>query len=431
MGRYLKQKLADLLLCSAVSVSLIPVICSGFVLTDPWSQSMVVILIASLLLQLVFTLLSRRRAAIRLGIAAGAVLAAAVFAWMRAENPLAGGGDSTFIFLLIQLLTPLLVFLLARSRAGCAVLFAAGVWICGLFRFLQYPEPDWCLFLFLGGAAALFFLRVYTVCAERAELGRVRAGGYAVQTVVICAAALAAAVGIYAGVIAPLDPATRELKLISELRSMELMQVLGISGTEIILDPDLTADVPPEETETEQEDRPEEPELPEKEPEPSQSLMQSVSDALTQTADAIRYDETVRSRLWLLLLIPAAVIAAYVLRWLDRRRWRRRVRALSGESAVVNYYHFFLSRFRRMGLTRGSGQTLREYALSHAAQMEPFDECGVSFQRLTGVYEAVVYGRHPVDEEELRDFERFYDGFYPALRRELGTLKYCAKAFRY
>lgn len=432
MGRYFKQKLADWLLCTAISVSLIPSICSGFVLTDPWSRSIAVILVCSLLLQLCFTLLSRSKATIWLGIGIGGALAVAVFVWMRAAKPLSGGADnSLMIFALIQVLVPLLVYLLGRSRWGIAALFLTGTLICAGCHFLQYPAPDWCLYPFLGGTAALFFLRVYTVSVRKSELEQGGAHGYARQVLALCAVALAAAVGLYAAVIAPLQPPTRELKLISELRSMELLQVLGVSSTEIILDPDLTADVPLEELETDQDTPDEEPEEPQIPDEPEEPFSEAISSALEQAADAIRYDETVCSRLWLLLLIPAAVIAAYVLRYLDRRHWHRRVCALPPESAVVNYYHFFLSRLGRAGLKKQSGQTLREFASHITAQTEPFDACGVSFRSLTEIYEAVIYGRHAVSDGELRGFEQFYDAFYPALRRETGRLKYYLKAFCY
>lgn len=434
MGHDRKQRLADALVCTVVSVSLIPVICSGFVLTDPWSRSTAVILVCSLLLQLLFTLLSRSRRTIWLGVGIGAVLFVGVFSWMRAADPLADtAANSIMIFAMIQILTPLLVFLLSRSRAGAAVLFLIGALICAGGHFLQYPAPDWCLFVFLPGTAVLFLYRVCAVAAAGAEVGQSSTLKYLRQTLILCAAALTIAVGIFAGVIAPLEVPTRELKLISELRSMELLEVLGVSGTEIILDPDLTSDISPEETEMDRESIEEDFEEPDSRAEAAaeSSLQETLSSALEQAADAIRYDETVRSRLWLLLLIPAAVAAAYVLRYIWKRHWRRQVRALSPESAVVNYYQFFLSRLGRVGLKKQPGQTLREFAAHITAQTEPFEKCGVSFRELTGIYEKVLYGRLSVSGDELQAFECFYDAFHRSLRREVGALKYYLKALRY
>lgn len=440
MGRYLKQKMADLLLCSAVSVSLVPVICSGFVLTDPWSQSLAVVIVYSILLQLIFTLLARRRVTIWLGVGAGAVLAVAVVAYLRITNPLSDEtANSAFLFALIQIIAPLLVFLLSRSRLGVIALFLMGNLICAGCHFLQYPAPTWCLFLFLAGVAVLFVYRVYTVSAAKMELGRVNTPKYLRQTLLLCVGSLAAAVGIYAAVIVPLNPPTQELKLITQLRSMELLQVLGISSTEVILDPNMTADVPPEETEMSSESGEEKSDAldgqgetqPGEMPDLGEELQETISSVLQQAASAIRYDSASFSRLWLLLLIPVAVIAAYALRFVLKRRWRARIQALPREDAVVNYYCFFLSRLGRMGLKKQPDHTLREFVQHAKTQLEPFESDNVPFAYLTNVYEKVLYGHHRVSEEEYDHFERFYDTFHHALRREVGTLNYYLKAFLY
>ena len=440
MKRYWKQALPDALLCTALTVSLVPAVCSGFVLCDPFSASTAFIALCSLAVQLLFALLARRKAAVRLGIGLGAAIAVGIFVCLRLRGPLAGEtAESAFLFALIELITALLVFLLGRSRPGIAALFLAGSWLCAGCRFLQFPASGWCLYLFLAAAAALYLLRVCTVCAARAELGGEALAGRILQPLLLAAAALAAAAGLYFGVIAPLHPPTRELKLITELRSMELLQVLGVATTETVLDPELSSDAPPEETEQTDKrgdtpsDAPDglDDTLPDAQPDPGETLAETISSALQEAAEAIRYDETLRSRLWLLLLLPAALAAAYVLRLALHRRWRRRVRALPREDAVWNYYRFFLSRLARAGLKRPPERTLREYAADCRTRLEPFETCGVTFAELTAVCERVLYGSGSVSEEEYARFERFYDGLSPALRRELGPVKYYLRAFRF
>lgn len=440
MGRYLKQKMADTLLCAVVTASLVPVICSGFVLTDPWSQSMAMIIVCSIVLQALFALLARRRVTIWLGVCMGAVIAIAVFAYMRVTNPLSDEtSNSTFIFALIQIITPLLVFLLSRSRLGLVTLFLIGNLICAGCHFLQYPAPAWCLYIFLAAVVILFFHRVCTVSAEKAELGSISPQKYLRQIIVFCVGGLALALGIYYCIVAPLNPPTQELKLITELRSMELMQVLGISSTEVILDPNMTADVPPEETEQSNQRGEEESDAldgqdetrPGEMPDFSEELQETISSALQQAASAIRYDSASFSWLGLLLLIPVAVIAAYVLRFVLKERWRKQVQTLPREDAVVNYYRFFLSRLGRMGLKKQPDHTLREFTQHIKAQLEPFESNNIHFVQLTDTYEKVLYGRHRVSEEEYDRFERFYDTFHRAMRREIGTLKYYLKAFMY
>jgi hypothetical protein len=55
----------------------------------------------------------------------------------------------------------------------------------------------------------------------------------------------------------------------------------------------------------------------------------------------------------------------------------------------------------------------------------------VTFAQLTGVYEAVIYGGAVPTEEELGQFEAFYQQFYRNLRREVGSVKYYLQVFRF
>lgn len=439
MRLYMKQNMVDTLLCVVLTVSLVPVICSGFVLTDPWSGSMAVIAVCSIVLQLLFVLLARRRVTIWLGVAAGVVIAAALFGYMRMTNPLTDEmANSTFIFVLIQVITALLVFLLSRSRPGVAVLFLIGTLICAGCHFLQYPAPAWCLYSFLAAVAVLFLHRVCAVSLAKAELGSIPAFRRLGQTVLLCAGGMALALSICLGILVPLKLPTQELKLVTQLRSMELMQVLGISSTEVILDSNLASDAPPEETEMSSESGDEDSEAPEEYDEAQsgetpniETIRENITSAFQQAASAIRYDRGTVSRLWLLLLIPAAVIGAYVLRCVQKKRWRKRVQTLPREDAVVNYYRFFLSRLGRVGLKKRPEHTLREFSSCFKTQLEPFEENGVRFAQLTEIYEKILYGHHRVSQEDYDRFERFYDTFHPALRREIGTLKYYLCAFRY
>lgn len=145
------------------------------------------------------------------------------------------------------------------------------------------------------------------------------------------------------------------------------METLGISSTRIVLDPNLSSIEEPDEEETGSEDNEEESDSPEGENDvPQQSLTETMRENFTSTVQqtwmAVRYDRHNFQWLWLLLLIPVVIAAAYFWRFERRKRWRKRVRALSRENAVVNYYRFFLKRLGRLGLKRPANTTLREYA---------------------------------------------------------------------
>ena len=437
MRQYLKNSIADLVLCTCMTLALVPAVCSGFVLTDAFSGNVAAILALSAVLTFVLLLLSRNRKATMAGIAAAVVLAFLGLLYINRSHPFTDEtANSTFIFALIQIVTGLLVWLLTRSRPGTVALFLIGTILCAGAHFLQFPIPVWCLYLFLPAASASFLCRVYTVSRQTADIVSVKGKAYLGQTAVVTVIAALLAGAVFFGVVRPLEPPTRELKLITVLRSMESLERLGVSSTQIVLDPELESVEEPEDEEKGNEENQEESDSPQGENEiPQQSLTETIRENFTsnvqQAWSAVRYDRHNFQWLWLLLLIPAAIAAAYLWRFERRKRWRKRVQALSRESAVVNYYRYFLKRLGRLGLKRPAQATLREYAAMNQVQLQPFEGEDCRFADLTATYESVLYGRHRVTDREYAQYESFFDGFYPGLKKELGPVRYWLKAFRY
>lgn len=438
MGQYLKKSIADLVLCTCMTLALVQAVCSGFVLTDAFSGSVLAVLLLSAALTFVLVLLSRSRAATLAGIAAAVVLAVLILIYINLTHPFTDeAANSAFIFALVQIVTALLVWLLTRSRPGTVALFLLGTILCAGAYFLQFPVPVWCLFLFLLAAAASFLCRVYTVSAQKADIVSATGKAYHGQTAIVAVVAVLLASGVFFGVIRPLDPPTQDLKLLTVLRSMQSLEVLGVSSTRIVLEPDLESTEDPEDEETgNEENEQDESDSPQGEDDiPQQNLTETVRDNVTSTLQqawsAIRYDRHNFQWLWLLLLIPIAIAAAYFWRFQRRKHWRRQVQALSRENAVVNYYRFFFKRLNRLGLKRSPNATLREYAAVNQVQLQPFEGEDHRFAELTDTYESVLYGRHRVTDREYAAYETFFDGFYPALKKELGPIRYWFQAFRY
>ncbi len=437
MGRYLKSRAADLLLSLCLSVSLIYTISSGFELESVWAGQPYTILPLSLAVLFVLFLAAYRRVLTLICIGIGCGVGVFTVLYMQVNHPLADeAANSTFLYLLITVLTAVLVFLLGRSRAGIIGLFLAGNLIGAGAHFLQFPAPLWSFLLFIPAAFVLYFHRVYLAGLRTAELGKVRPGRHLAQAAVLCLVSLGLAGGLYAGVIWPMDPPTQELKLITILKSMDSLRVLGVSTTRTVLNPDLSSIKPPEQTQRSNEEG-EEPDDTQEQPSPppAQQETQPVSENLTGTDQEqltpVNYPTHQWNPLWLLLLIPVAIAGAYVLRILLRRRWRAQVQALPHEDAVMNYYRFFVKRLRRIGLKRPEGHTLRKFAEDTDLQLQPFAVGESTFAALTQVYEGVLYGRRTVTEEEYRMFEDFYDHFCRSLRHELGPVRYYLRIFQF
>ena len=437
MGQYLKNSIADFVLCTCMTFALVPAVCSGFVLTDALSRSVTAVLLLSAVLTFVLVLLSRNRKATWAGVAAAFVLAVMGLIYVNVYRPFTDEtANSTFIFALIQVITAILVWLLTRSRAGTAALFLIGTILCAGAYFLQFPIPVWCLFLFLLAVSASFLWRVYTVSVQKADIVSGSRKSYFRQTSIVAVVVLLLASGFFLGIVRPLNPPTQELKLITVLKSMQQLDRLGVSSTQIVLDPNLSSTEEPEDEEKGNEENEEESDSPQGESEiPQQSLTETIRDNITSNVQqawaAVRYDSYDFQWLWLLLLIPVAIAAAYLWRFERRKRWRKRVQALPRESAVVNYYRYFLKRLGNLGLKRSPNTTLREYAALNAVQLQPFEGEDHRFADLTATYESVLYGRHRVTDWEYAAYEAFFDGFYQGLKRELGPVRYWLKAFRY
>lgn len=437
MGQYLKNSIADFVFCTCMTLALVQAVCSGFVLTDALSGSVIAVLLLSAVLTFVLVLLSRSRKTTWLGVAAAFVLAVIGLAYINLCDPFTDEtSNSAFIFVLVQIVTAVLVWLLARTRPGTVVLFLAGTILCAGAHFLQFPIPMWSLFLFLFAVSGSFLCRVCIVSLQQADINSGSKRSYIGQTVIVAVVVMLLAGGAFFGIVRPLNPPTQDLKLITVLKSMQTLERLGISSTQIVLDPNLESIEEPESEEKGNEENEDESDSPQGENDiPQPDLTDTIRDSITsnvqQAWEAVRYDQHNFQWLWLLLLIPAAIAAAYIWRFERRKRWRKRVRALSRENAVVNYYRYFLKRLGRLGLKRSANATLREYAEVNEVQFQPFERENCRFTMLTDIYESVLYGRHRVTEEEYAVYEAFFDGFYASLKKELGPVRYWLKAFRY
>jgi hypothetical protein len=428
MQQYLKYRAADFLLLSCIAASLVFSVCTGFLLEDGLSSSVPMVFFLTALLEGSYFLFAYQRSTRVLGVLVGITLVIMAAVYARAFHPMENETEnSLFLYLLLEVLVSLIAFFLCRSRLGTLVLLLVGSLLISGAAFLQFPTPIWCMLVFPLSCGGMLLYRVYLWGSRQAKLGKIRVGRYLRQMIllVLCCGVLAG--GIFYLVIRPLNPTTQELRLITQLQSMELLERLGVSSVKTVLDPTLSADTPPERTEYDNETA-------QQQKDQQQDLLEAPETQPEQEeapAQAVNYDLFSPSLLWLLLLIPLTIICVFVGRVLYKRHWHKCVQALPREAAVVLYYHFFQKRLQKIGLGCPEFHTLREYAEETVHQMEVFQVGEVTFADLTGVYEAVIYGGAVPTDEELWKFVAFYKQFYKNLRREIGTVKYYLQVFRF
>lgn len=415
---------------TGIAAALTDAVCAGFLIENGPGRNPAVMFLLAAAVTAILLWLAGNRLRTRAGLAGGAVLFLALIIYMNTAHPLTNETENgTFIFFVTGVVVSVLSFLLSRTRGGTLALYLIGMLVqCGS-HFLRFPAAAWSFLVFLAAAAMLYLYRVYVRSLQEAKLGNVRITRYLGQSCAVCLAVALLAGGVFAGVVRPLDPPTQELKLIRVFEQMELFKVLGISTTQSVLDPELGSEEDP--NATEDAENPGEEESDSIEEQQASEEEDSMDNRSQNALTSIRYEWLAKVFRWLLLLIPLAVAALYGIREMLHRKWLSRVQALSREDAVLNYYSFFYRRIQKAGLKKTGSSTLREYTADRRHDLETYGEGEATFEKLTAVYEKVLYGHATVSEEELGMFEAFYGGFFRKLRQEVGTLRYYLTAFRY
>ena len=444
MGHFAKSRLAEYLACVMMSLGLCYAIYAGFVLDDSFYTSYPLTFIAVFAVTAIMYLLSYNRITVGIGIGLGVIGTAAVIIIMKNTEPWNNEEESsTFIFWLITILVSVIIFLVTRSRLGCVIGIILSNLIFAGSYFLDFPVKLWQYILLVFGGVLLFLLRVYMISALRATTGRIHILKYFVQSIIVALSAVLLSVGVFYAVIRPLNPPTKEIQILTVLRNMEIFQVFGVAETREVYDPDkwtgdeqqeMDADNPGEQENQRPDGEDEDPQAVNdpktKEDSQNTSLADSiVNSELFQDLQAIAYDLTGAKLYLLIAIIALAIIEVFLIRQVLKLRWRRAVQSLRREDGVLNYFHFFTKRFRRVGYKKPENYTLVQYAQMMEHQLEPYTTDGVTFAELTRIYSRVYYGGAEVTDEEWRRYEIFYDSFHRNLRRDIGTPKYLLKLF--
>lgn len=430
MRDLIRWKGAEWLICTCIAAAMTDAVCAGFLLDHgPGVHILPMFLLGGTVTALLLWV-AGSRTRIRAGLIGGGMLFFGLVFYMNVTHPLTDETENgTFIFFLIGIIVSILCFLMSRTRPGTIALFLIGLLIQSGSHFLQFPAAAWSFLVFLAGMAMLYLYRVYMHSLGQAELGQAGVEQYLLQSAAVCMAAVLLAGGIFAAVIRPLSPPTQELKLIRVFEQMEIFKVLGISTTLSVLDPNMGSEQDPDSVEDAE--NPGEQESDSIEEQQKTEEEDSLRNRLQNQFTSIRYDWMIKAFKWMLLLLPLLIAAAYGLRVKRHRDWLAKVKSLSREDAVLNYYSFFYKRIQKAGLRKTDASTLREYAADMEHALESFDHEDAVFGKLTGVYEKVLYGHSRISEEELGLFEKYYDGFFERLRHEVGPVKYYLTAFRY
>ena len=482
--------LPEWLLCALATGGLLRNVYNGYDMQDVLSFSlpMICLFTAGLLLLLYWITAGGRRRMLA-GLAAGIAAVLVVILIMSIFKPFVDERNSSgMIFWILLILIGIGAFWLTRLQYGSVIYLAAGNFIMAAEVFLEFGliTPGYLLFLFAG--AGLMLYRLYRINAQSLTAGDGTAGdrisdsssdaqgdalrdhgpaqegdiarGYgSVQTndalrgqrfarerryLMQIAAAIGAAAGIAALVfflvVVPLNPPTQDLVLIERLKSMQVIQKVGVTSILSEIDYDLesdqetnterTAKQTEEEDDNEREETEEETDTENDETAEGTDEELSTKDTDEKQANAIRYT---RMRIGWIIVIAACIAGWILLHRLHlyrRRRWFERICAMDHRDGVTELYRYFLKALSIVHVQKQDHLTLREFAKSGRKYTDPFIYGDVHFKDLTEIYDKTCYGGAPVSSKEWELFETAYRDFRFNVKEELGFWRYIPVFFR-
>lgn len=441
---YAKQAVWEFLLVACVSTALGYTLLNGFYIEPGLQHSAVPGVVCVAATAALFAL--NRDSSTRFigGIAFGVVVVGCLgaAAGLSGEYVTADVEGNWFLFLLLLLAQAIICFLLARTRTGCALLFAAGAFACALIQFFyERNELLWALLFVLAALMLVIYKNFQTSARGATSVRKVSfAAGFGVAAVAAAACALVAS-AVFFGIIAPLNPPAKQIKLVTEYRALETLPVQGTSSTFLTPNMDLTSDNTNSAERTTDDLRQSEdgrpmPAKPKgdasvEEEENSGGFMGVDLNSITRAFDFQTNQRQAWGLLLFLLLIPLAIAAYFVGRRLWRKRRVGRIRQLDETSQVRELYLFLVEHLARVGFAIPPGSTPLEFARNNAQSLERFDVEGQgSFEDLTRDYAKVVYGGQKADAAAADRAAKYYLGFWKAARKQLGNMRYLLKSFR-
>lgn len=440
MKDYLKSCTWEWILGILVSWSLCQIFFHGFYIAETWQENYLCSILVMGILTAGCLIGAYDKRSIKIAVPSGIVALILVLVRVQqmsqSQNAFRDQEENAGIYFLILILTSLGVFFLSRTRIGNVILFVAGSFLASTIQFLyESSEAGW-LILFLCSVGAMYLYKTYqknvrensTVMADfrRAFLTATVAG------IVI----LLLSIGIFYGIVKPLNPPTHDLKLITKYMSLEVLEKTGVADTHILNDTDEKTDnVNEDENDSKKKGNKEDQTEGEKSKQEDQEKKDKaenptkLDDMLNQFFYAIKY---IAANITPMLLIPFlifVILAVILIKILRRKRWLKKVLEKERRDQIIEFYEFYIKKFQKMKVRKAPEETPYEFAERSAPYLREFHVENTSFTELTDAFVKARYSEENVKEEDYQRYLMFYRVFYKNCREHLGTFKYILKFF--
>ena len=446
MRRYIRYSIPELLLCLVMSVGLSVSVFQGFYLSTSLVGNLPLLtaVCAALLILLFLAGYDRRSSLIGVLIAIAAVIGSVML--LRANDmPLftaEAGADNAPLWLLITIICCASVFLLTRSPAGTGALFVLGSLCLSVLAVLEYNTRLWGFVLFLAACGVMFLYRRYLKNVLTISTAKNAFAPVLLYAAVMSGAVLLLSCATWLGIIRPLSPPTKDIRLVTRVVSVDVLDKLGVSRTLQVLDRNTFSDDVNENEHRVSDQMGEDVEsIP-----VSDSAFAAAGSQPDEASDYTARRQQQKNRellrrvvrylqLWLRqnvrLLLAAAIVSVLcgsVLFLLRRRMWHRRMLKLPARERSIKYYHWYRKKFAILGFPGPGTDTPLEYAARLDNRTRVLDAPDASWSDMTALFVKTYYGAQPATAEDERLMERYYRRFYPACREMLGA-RYVLKYF--
>ncbi len=426
MRQYVRLHAWDFILTVLIAIGMHLNTFSAFMIRESYMTNYLLVAVVTTLVMAVMFVIGYNKRNTIIGGAGWAVFLIGWIIYLRANDliNLEDGADETIpAFWSIVLFGSALIYLLTRSRK---ILFGAvpiGLLFCAAFKFLEYPVSVPGLFILIIAVILEILYLVYKDSLLTADYGNYTIRHFLEQSIAIVAVVVMLSSGVFYGIVKPLDPPTRDLKLITKLMSFDILELLGVASTQEVKDPnqgeeDQDEEEPPEEKEEEKDDEENE----QNEEENKQESDEKIS------AQTMSYNEKDYTVYWVTALIILLLAAPFVIKYVLRSRRRRRLNGLDASNQAAFVYDFFLDRLKKLGVGKADSQTILEYAEQQEGVLENFTaEDGTTFEEMTELYNYHLYSKLPIKTEDAAKFVAMYDSFYKNAKAFVGTWRYIHK----
>lgn len=438
--QYAAGRIWELALCVLTAFAAVGIELNGFYIDSARQGNYILIAVtAAAVMLLCFTGAYSRKSAAIAGTAA-VILILAGIAVIQIRTPVStvfrDEEGNPWLFFLIIVLTSLVVFFLCRTVTGTGILFIAGAFLTGALQFLYSTVNIYMMLMFICGAGALYIYKNYQRSVLRTETVRTAFTGVFAISAAVCIIIMLLAAGIFYGIVRPLDPPQRELKLITSYKALEVLEKAGIADMQDIYDSDeLTDQINDNKEDSRQKG--------DRQDNSEGDIHQQVDDRQKdQRRDPGELDDSSNPLLYPVkyayniygpfvlagLLILIIILAVLTKLWL-RRRWLGRVMKKTPEQQIILMYGFYIKRFRKMKIPKRASETPYEFCQRERSGLRLFRAGDISFEDITDIYVRAKYGRQPVSGEDRQRYLTFHREFFRNCRKYLGKLKYIIKFF--